>query len=245
MLAQPAPGAARQGSWLGLPHRGKMVTMVEHVAEVDAIDPPTGRYWGGRPLSPLVEAQMFFEDQGPVPETYRRLRDLLDQEGIPYIVIGALAVNAHGFVRATRDIDICMRAEDLRRFKQTLVGTAFLPVEGRPRRFTEVRTRTTVDILVSGQIAGRRDRNREIRFPDPAEAEVHNSARTVSLARLIELKLVTWRFQDWGDVVNLIRHFDLDQTFAERLHPTVRSVFLQCYDQCLEEDKYHPELDDT
>jgi hypothetical protein len=218
--------------------------MAEQV-KIDPVNPATGRYWRGRPLSPVAEAQMFFDDLGPVPETYRRLRDILAREGIPYIVIGAMSVNAHGFVRATQDIDVCMRADDLRRFKDNCVGKEFLPVAGRTRRFMDAETRTTVDILISGQIAGRRDRNRDIRFPDPDEVEIHNTVPTVSLARLIELKLVTWRFKDWGDVVSLIRQFDLDETFAEKLHPTVRSAYKQCYDQRIEEDKYHPELNDT
>lgn len=62
--------------------------------------------------------------------------------------------------------------------------------------------------------------------------------------RLLELKLVTWRYQDWGDVVNLIRHFALDEAFAAKRHPTVRLAYRQCYDQRIEEDKYHPELND-
>jgi hypothetical protein len=188
---------------------------------------------------------MFFDDQGPVPETYRRLRDALARENLPYIVIGAMAVNAHGFIRATQDIDICMRAEDLLRFKQRVVGGEFLPVEGRPRRFMDAQTRTTIDILISGHLAGRRDKNRDIRFPDPGEAEIHGTAPTVSLVKLIELKLVTWRYRDWADVIDLIRFLHLDESFAEKLHPTVRSAYLQCYDQRIEEDKYHPELHDT
>jgi hypothetical protein len=219
--------------------------MPDRIVQSDPINPAAGRYWRGRPLSPVMEAQLFFDDRGPVPETYRRLRDALEREKIAYIVIGAMAVNAHGFVRATADIDICLRADDLRRFKRTVVGKDFLPVAGRPRRFTDAHTRTTIDVLISGEIAGRRDKNRDIRFPDPAEAEVHNTVPTVSLARLVELKLVTWRYQDWGDVVNLIRHFNLDEAFADRLHPTVRPAYRQCYDQRIEEDKYHPELNDA
>ena len=105
-------------------------------------------------------------------------------------------------------------------------------------------TRTTVDIPISGELAGRRDKNHDIRFPDPGEAEFHNAAPTVSLARLIELKLVTWRLRDWADVIDLIRFLSLDEAFAQKLHPLVRSAYKQCYDERIEEDKYHPELND-
>jgi hypothetical protein len=217
-----------------------MTRMAENVLKTDAAK---AHHWQGRPLAPLMEVDMFFKDQGPVPETFRRLRRLLEAEGIPYIVIGAMAVNAHGFRRTTRDIDICMSRDDLERFRKTFVGRAFEPVPGRSRRFVDPETQVTVDILISGEIAGRRGKNRDVRFPHPSEGEVREAVCTVSLARLIELKLVTWRYQDWGDVVNLIRHFNLDEAFAENLHTTVRAAYKQCYDQRIEEDKYNPELD--
>ncbi len=221
-----------------------ILIMPEPIRQIDPVNPATGRWWRGRPLSPVMEAQLFFDDQGPVPETYRRLRESLEHESIPFVIIGAMAVNAHGFVRATSDINICMRRADLQRFKQTLVGKTFLPVEGRPRHFIDAETRTNINILISGEIAGRRDRNHDILFPDPDETEIHNAAPTVSLARLIELKLVTWRLRDWADVIDLIRHLSLNESFAQNLHLTVRSAYLQCYDQRMEEDKYHPELQD-
>jgi len=53
---------------------------------------------------------------------------------------------------------------------------------------------------------------------------------------LIELKLVTWRYKDRGDVVELIRRNQFPETLADHIHPTVRSVYRQCYDQANEED---------
>ncbi len=43
--------------------------MPEPIRQIDPVNPATGRWWRGRPLSPVMEAQMFFDDQGPVPET--------------------------------------------------------------------------------------------------------------------------------------------------------------------------------
>ena len=64
---------------------------------------------------------------------------------------------------------------------------------------------------------------------------------TVTLDRLIELKLVTWRYKDWGDVVALIRANGLDETFADRLAQQLRSAYLQCYDEMIDEDRYDAE----
>ena len=48
---------------------------------------------------------------------------------------------------------------------------------------------------------------------------------------MIELKLVTWRFKDWGDVVELIRRNGLPESFADKLDSVVRSAFGECWDQ--------------
>jgi hypothetical protein len=218
--------------------------VVRQIVNLGNLRSPRRRIWRGVALDPIDEVRMFFQDQGPVPETFRRLRKLLADAKIPHVFVGAIAANAHGFRRSTEDVDLCMRREDLERFKRELVGTEFAPVEGRPRKFYDPATQVTFDILVAGEIAGNTRKQREVRFPDPSEAELIDGAPFVSLARLIELKLVTWRYQDWADVVSLIRLHNLDESFADRFNPLVRSAYLQCYDQKVEEDRYNPEIHD-
>ncbi len=186
---------------------------------------------------------MFHEDTGPVPETYRRLRESLENESIDHVVIGAFALAAHRLRRATNDVDICVRQEDLERFRQKLVGKVYQAVEGRNRRFYDPQTQVTFDLLVSGHLAGRRDKNKEVRFPDPSEGVVIEGLKTVPLERLIALKLVTWRTKDWADVIALIRENSLDESFARHLPGFLRTAYLQCYDDMVEEDRYEQELD--
>lgn len=187
---------------------------------------------------------MFFDDRGPVPETFQTLRKLLADAGIPHIFLGAIALNVHGVRRSTEDVDLCMRAADLERFRREFVGERFAPVKNRPRKFVDPATQVSFDILIAGEPAGNTRKQREVKFPDPSEAEIIEGTPFVSLPRLIELKLVTWRFKDWGDVVELIRERNLDESFADQFNPLVRSTYLQCYDQKLEEDRYNPEIHD-
>lgn len=186
---------------------------------------------------------MYHDETGPVPETLRRLCALLEREGIEYVVIGAVAMAAHHFRRATEDVDICVRAQDLDRFRERLVGAVFQSVEGRKRRFYDPQTQVTFDLLVAGELAGRVSRNKQIRFPDSSEAVTVEGLRTVSLERLIELKLVTWRVKDMADVIELIRRNHLDEDFAERLHPLVRMAYLECHDHKVEEDRHEREVE--
>lgn len=184
---------------------------------------------------------MFHDDTGPVPETYRRLREALEKEGIRYVVIGAFALSAHHFRRATEDVDVCVRADDLARFRERYVGTMYQTVEGRSRRFYDPQTQVTFDLLISGDLAGRVSRNKQIRFPDPDDSVTVEDLPTVSLEQLIELKLVTWRVKDMADVIELIRRNNLGEDFAERLHPLVRMAYLECVDHRIEEDRYEEE----
>lgn len=206
---------------------------------------PAMRTWQGERLSPVEEVLMYHDETGPVPETFRRLTVVLEREGIGFVVIGALALAAHKFRRATEDVGLCVREADLRKFRQRLVGTEYQEVEGRRRRFYDPETQVTIDLLVSGELAGRSARNKGIRFPDPDEGALIGGIHTVGLSRLIELKLVTWRFRDWADVVSLIRANALVEDFAEQLDPLVRMAYLECYDQMLDEERYDPERYDA
>src|SRR5213078_1518396 len=97
--------------------------MIREPIDLGALRSPRMRRWRGKLLSPLAEVRMFFDDAGPVPETFRQLRQRLQDAGIPHIFIGASAVNAHGHRRSTEDVDLCMRRADLERFKREFVGS--------------------------------------------------------------------------------------------------------------------------
>jgi hypothetical protein len=181
---------------------------------------------------------MFHQHSGPVYDTLKSLLDNLDSAKIDHVIIGAFALGCHGYERATTDVDICVRKDDLERFRKKFVDSEYRAVAGRPRRFEDPRTGVTFDMLVSGELAGRTQRNDQIRFPDPSEAVTLKGLPTIPLQRLIELKLVTWRLRDWADVLELIRHNNLDEGFAQRLHPLIRMAYLECYDQKVEEDRY-------
>lgn len=188
---------------------------------------------------------MYFEGKGPVPETLQRLAETLRAAGIPHIFVGATAVYAHGYERTTRDVDVCMRREDLEKFRREMVGREYQAVPDRSRRFVDKATGVTVDILVAGDIAGNARKQRDVRFPDPDEAVEIDNLPLVSLARLIELKLVTWRLKDWADVIELIRTHSLEESFGDQFSALVRQAYLECYDQKIEEDRYNPEIHDT
>jgi hypothetical protein len=72
---------------------------------------------------------------------------------------------------------------------------------------------------------------------DPVAAQ-----RVVDLVSLIEMKLQVRFHRDLADVIDLIRHNDLDESFAKRLDPRVRPFFYHCIDERRHEDA-HPDCE--
>ena len=194
---------------------------------------PTIDFW-----SRLKEIDLFFEGRGREHQTLRRLVQRLEKGDIPYAVMGAMAVNAHGADRTTKDVDVLVTQEGLDRFRQRYVGKSYDPVAGRPRRFVEKRSQISVDFLVTGRFPGS-GKPGPIAFPQPEEvSQKIKNANVVTLPQLIQLKLAARRHQDFGDVVLLIRVHNLDESFVDHLHPSVRGDFIECLEEKRREDEY-------
>jgi hypothetical protein len=186
----------------------------------------------------LKEIGMFFQKRSRVHQTMRRLARRLEKAAIPYAIMGAMAVNAHGAERTTSDVDVLMTQDGLDRFRQELVGKTYDQVEGRQRRFRERQSGVTIDVLVAGHYPGR-GKKTAFSFPRPEEAsEVIEQTRVLTLPQLIQLKLAARRYYDFGDVVFLIRVKNLDESFLEQLHPSVRQDYIECLEEMRREKEY-------
>src|SRR6516225_6409919 len=80
----------------------------------------------------LKEIDMFFNRRDKVHQTMRRLARRLEKAGIPYAIMGAMAVNAHGARRTTDDVDVLLTPTGFERFHSMLVGRHYDRVPGRP-----------------------------------------------------------------------------------------------------------------
>jgi hypothetical protein len=186
----------------------------------------------------LKEIGMFFEKRSPQHKTMRRLARRLKKAGIPYALMGAMAVNAHGAERTTRDVDILLTPEGLKRFREEFVDEIYEPVKGRSRRFTERQSGVTVDCLVTGLYPGS-GKPGPLAFPDPAEVSQEiDKISVLTLPQLIQFKLAARRHSDFGDVVFLIQTHNLDESFLPQLHPSVHQDFIECLEEKRREDEY-------
>jgi hypothetical protein len=186
----------------------------------------------------LKEIGMFFQGKDEVHKTMRRAARRLERAGIPYAVVGGMAVNAHRYRRTTGDVDFLLTRAGLEAFRQRFVGKNYAAVPEHPRRFLDRTSGITIDILVTGRFPGSGEPG-PIPYPNPERvSEVIDKIRVVDLVTLVQLKLAARRLKDFADVVDLIRFNDLDESFAERLHPSVRSDYIEYLEEKKREDKY-------
>jgi hypothetical protein len=181
---------------------------------------------------------MFFDASDRIHQAMRRIVELFAQHGIDYAIIGGMAVNAHRHARTTQDVDFLVRSSALPLLRQLASQGVLRPDPGRARRFFEPATGVRFDVLVEGAFPGSGQPG-PIAFPDPLTAsELVEDFRVVDLKTLIELKLAAHRYQDFADVVNLIRANALDESFGDRLHPSVKADFIECLEEKRREDEY-------
>ena len=57
----------------------------------------------------------------------RRITQRLDELGIPYAMVGGLALFFHGYRRFTEDVDILVTKDDLKTIHERLEGRGYLP----------------------------------------------------------------------------------------------------------------------
>ncbi|MBA2736718.1 MAG: hypothetical protein H0U50_08040 [Pyrinomonadaceae bacterium] len=183
------------------------------------------------PVSAYQEGLRFFMGEGTLNETLRRVAKDLESHGIDYNVIGAIALNQHGYRRFTEDIDLLLTGEGLEKFQKELVGLGYRPAfEGATKKFRTTEENVTVEIITAGEFPGD-GKPKPVRFPNPNENQTEiEGIKTLTLEKLIELKLASGmtaphRLKDLADVQELIKIKSLSADFADKLNPFVREKF--------------------
>ena len=180
-----------------------------------------------------AEGLRYFMGQGSLNHALAQLAADLQRREIDYMVIGAVALLAHGYPRFTEDIDLVMTKEGLDVFHRELIGLGYAPAfQGARKRPRATRDGVSIEIITSGEYPGD-GKPKPVSFPVPAAASVEiDGVRIVTLEKLIELKLASGmtapdRLKDLADVQELIKVRKLTSDFAERLDPYVRDQYLK------------------
>ena len=149
----------------------------------------------------------------------------LNESGVDYLIVGGLAVNLHGFVRLTRDVDIVLRlsADHATRGLHALLNIGYqMQIPEKPEAFADAATRerwrqeknmivlklwsdahrrTPIDVFVYEPFSF------EVELPRASRLELAPglTAPVVALDTLLEMKRAAGRPQDLTDIKELER----------------------------------------
>jgi len=184
----------------------------------------------------LMEASAFFMKEGKVHTTLRRLTDRLNEARIPYVVLGGMALNAHGYERVTVDVDILTTRDGLDRIHEMLVGRGYLPkFPGSRKTLRDTTTDVSIDFITAGEYPGDA-RPKAVQFPDPEAVAVDYSGyKVIDLPHLFELKLASGlsnalRLKDLADAQQMILIIKPPRELGEQLDATVRDEYYRMWD---------------
>ncbi len=203
----------------------------------------TAHSWGAGWRTPEATARLnesvdycwwFFVGEAEVQKAVRKIVAILEGEGLPYAIIGALALNEYGHRRVTVNVDLVMREEDLQAFKSRWLGKGYAERVPGTGKLLDTEHDVHIDVLSTGRFPGD-DKPKPIAFPDPATTAIRGAPfALLPVARWIELKLASGmvaphRGKDLVDVQELIRSAKLPREVAMDLHPWVRDKFLELW----------------
>lgn len=187
------------------------------------------QFWQG-----VATAGRFFMGQADVQKALEKLVRTLDSLGLPYAIVGAMALNEFGYQRTTVDVDVLLTAQGLAAFKAHALGRGYVEKFPGSRGLRDTEHRIDIDVVLAGDYPGD-GQPKPVVFPDPARA-AQRGARValLPLAAFIELKLASGitaphRLRDLADVQELIRIQRLPRAFAEGLDASVRPKYLELW----------------
>ena len=178
----------------------------------------------------IEEAERFFMGESKVQRARNKVARLLEEDGIPYALIGAMALNAYGYERVTVDVDLLLTREGLESFKTRHLGPGYVQKFPGSKGLRDTENGVPIDVVLTGEYPGD-GLPKPVAFPDPAQAAVRGEhTALLPLPRLIELKLASGmtaphRLKDLADVIEVIRILKLPAGLAEELDPYVREKY--------------------
>ncbi len=180
----------------------------------------------------------------PMMEVVRRFHALASARGLPYCVIGGMAVIRNGYARTTIDVDVLTYKREWMKL---------LPLEGEISsegidNCVDRKTGVKLDVLFADK-----DWGMVIPMPDPlqvGELDQGLGANFIGLHALVQLKTAVYldklreqgedvASKDRSDVFELIRRNlpELSNTIIQAYHPAVRKHCLEAFKNAMRAEK--------
>ena len=148
-------------------------------------------------------------------ELFTQLRELhtaLHTHGITYCVIGGVAVNAHGAVRATHDLDLMLSIGDIAKAHEIVTQLGYITIDSGGEITSYVRDHTRLDLLLA-----QRPQTQELLARAQTIYFGGTMITVVPLEGLLGLKIQAFnddprRLKDLQDIIDLVglHHYTLN-----------------------------------
>jgi hypothetical protein len=178
----------------------------------------------------LSEGSRHFEENSAVFQALHAITARLTELGIPYAVVGGMALFRHGLRRFTEDVVLLVTRDDLKLIHEKLDGRGYLPPFANSQNLRDTEHGVRIELLTTGDYPGD-GKPKPVAFPDPQQVSFEaDGIRYVNLPTLVELKLASGmtnlgRLKDLADVLELIKALQLPSDFATRLNPFVQAKY--------------------
>lgn len=169
-----------------------------------------------------------------VQKALEQLARLLDEHGIAYAIVGAMALNAYGYQRTTSDVAVLLTPDGLAAFKAHALGRGYREKFPGSRGVRDTAHNVDIDVVLTGGFPGD-GKPKPVVFPDPATAALRGKGvALLPLPTLVELKLASGmtaphRLKDLADVQELIRIRQLPRDLTTELNAFVRDKYLELW----------------
>ena len=153
----------------------------------------------------------------------RKAIAILETTGIPFAIVGGNAVRIWvaqvdpGAVRATNDVDVLIRPENLEQVKQVMADNGYhyrkaagldMFLEGK-----DDSVRYAIHVVLANRMVKQDDYESN---PDVEPSEYGDGIRTLPLARLVRMKLNSFRLKDRVHLLDMIDVGLLDESWIAR-----------------------------
>ena len=184
----------------------------------------------------LSEGSLHFEEGSAVFKALKKITTRLNELGIPYAVVGGMALFRHGLRRFTEDVDLLVSKSDLKIIHEKLGGLGYVPPFKNSKNLRDAELGVRIEFLTTGDYPGD-GKPKPVSFPEPQSVSFESDGiRYLHLAVLVELKLASGltnpgRLKDLSDVLELIKTLHLPLDFANQLNPFVQNKFRELWQE--------------
>jgi hypothetical protein len=162
---------------------------------------------------------------------------LLNEAGIPYAIVGGNAVAAwvatvdESLVRATRDVDVLVRPEDLALVREVLEAAGFVyrhvAEEDMFLEDSDGKAGDAIHLIYAGQFV-RPDH--VLPAPDVDDCGIGEAFSVIPLESLVRTKLVAWRRKDQVHLLDLVSAGLIDSSWPQRFQDPLCSRLQELID---------------